>query len=101
VLAGTDGIGLELVRDIELYVKAGMSPAQALATATIIPARTFGLDGQIGSIRVGKASELFLVDGDVSKDFGAVRRVLTVMQGNRLMDAARLREAAGLSGMPK
>lgn len=101
VLAGTDGIGLELVRDLELYVKAGMTPAQSLATATIIPARTFGLEREIGSISVGKRAELFLADGDVSKDFGAVRRVSVVMQGDRLMDAAKLRTAAGLSGMPK
>jgi hypothetical protein len=101
VLAGTDGIGLELVRDLELYVKAGMTPAQSLATATIIPARIFGLDKQIGALTVGRKAELFLVDGDVSKDFGAVRRVMFVMQGGRLMDAAKLRAAAGLSGMPK
>lgn len=101
VLAGTDGAGFELVRDLELYVKAGMSPAQSLATATIIPARTFGLDREIGAITPGRKAELFLVDGDVSKDFGAVRRVSVVMQGDRLMDAAKLRAAAGLSGMPK
>jgi imidazolonepropionase-like amidohydrolase len=101
VLAGTDGGGLELVRDLELYVKAGMTPAQSLATATIIPAKAFGLDKTIGSIVPGKSAELFLVEGDVSRDFGAVRRVSLVMQGDRLMDAARLRTAAGLSGMPK
>jgi hypothetical protein len=101
VLAGTDGFGPELVRDLELYIKAGMTPEQSLATATIIPARIFGLDKEIGSIVPGKKAELFLVDGDVSKDFGAVRRVTLVMQGDRLMDAAKLRTAAGLSGMPK
>jgi imidazolonepropionase-like amidohydrolase len=101
VLAGTDGIGLELVRDLELYVKAGMSPAQSLATATIIPARIFGLDREIGAVTPGRKAELFLVDGDVATDFGAIRRVVTVMQGDRLMDAAKLRAAAGLSGMPK
>ncbi|MGL6043095.1 MAG: amidohydrolase family protein, partial [Sandaracinobacteroides sp.] len=101
VLAGTDGFGPELIRDLELYIKAGMTPAESLATATMIPAKAFGLDTEIGSIVPGKRAELFLVDGDVSKDFGAVRRVVWVMQGDRLMDAARLREAAGLSGMPK
>lgn len=101
VLAGTDGFGVELIRDLELYQKAGMSAGEALAAATIIPAETFGMAGEIGSIAPGKRSDLFLVDGDVSKDFGAIRRVLWVMQGDRLMDANKLREAAGLSGMPK
>ena len=101
VLAGTDGSGLELIRDLELYVKAGMTPGEALATATILPAETFGQDKEIGSITVGKRADLFLAEGDVSKDFGAIRRVSWVMQGDRLMDANALRQAAGLSGMPK
>jgi imidazolonepropionase-like amidohydrolase len=101
VLAGTDGFGVELIRDLELYQKAGMSAGEALATATIIPAETFGMAGEIGSITAGKRADLFLVDGDVSKDFGAIRRVLWVMQGDRLMDADALRAAAGLSGMPR
>src|SRR5262249_55800249 len=37
IVAGTDGTGLELVRELELYVHAGMTPADALATATIVP----------------------------------------------------------------
>jgi hypothetical protein len=101
VLAGTDGSGMELIRDLELYQKAGMTAGEALATATIIPAETFGQANEIGSITPGKRADLFLVNGDVSKDFGAIRRVEWVMQGDRLMDAAKLRQAAGLSGMPK
>src|SRR4029078_10932425 len=42
IVAGTDGSGLELVRELELYVGAGMSPADALASATIVPSRLFG-----------------------------------------------------------
>ena len=35
IVAGTDGVGLELVRELEIYVEAGLAPAEALATATI------------------------------------------------------------------
>ncbi len=101
VLAGTDGNGFELIRDLELYVEGGMTPAQALATATIIPARTFGWAKDTGSIAVGKKAELVLVDGDPSKNIGDVRHVEWVVQGNKLMDAAKLRAAVGISGMPK
>jgi hypothetical protein len=43
IVAGTDGYGLELVRELELYQQAGLSNAQALQTATIIPARMTGM----------------------------------------------------------
>ncbi|MBC7491476.1 MAG: amidohydrolase, partial [Novosphingobium sp.] len=39
IVAGTDGYGLELVRELELYQQAGLTNAEALQTATIVPAR--------------------------------------------------------------
>ena len=39
IVAGTDGTGLELVHELELYVQGGMTPAEALETATIAAAR--------------------------------------------------------------
>ncbi|MFN3945621.1 MAG: amidohydrolase family protein [Allosphingosinicella sp.] len=100
VVAGTDGSGLELVRDLELYVEGGMSPADALATATIVPSTQFGVADDRGSIAVGKLSDLVLVDGDPSRNIGDLRKVHTVMLGDRLMDGDALRSAAGLSGRP-
>jgi imidazolonepropionase-like amidohydrolase len=100
ILAGTDGSGLELVRELEIYVEAGLSPAEALATATIIPARSYGLDDEIGAIRVGRLADLALVEGDVSADIGALRQTIVVMRDGRLMDADALRAAAGLGGRP-
>ena len=100
VLAGTDGAGIELIRDLELYVAGGMSAADALATATINPARAFKLDKDIGSITPGKRADLVLVDGDPSVKMGDLRHTLWVMQGDRIMDADELRTAAGVTGMP-
>jgi imidazolonepropionase-like amidohydrolase len=101
VLAGTDGTGLELVRDLELYVAAGMTPADALATATIVPATTFGIGGETGSIAVGKKAELVLVDGDPSKRIGDLRQAEIVMRDGRMMKAEDLRAAIGLTAAPK
>ena len=101
VLAGTDGYGLELVRDLELYVAAGMTPADALASATIMPAKTYGLGDETGSIAVGKKAELALIDGDPSKAIGALRQVEIVMRDGRLMKAEELRAAVGITGAPK
>lgn len=101
IVAGTDGAGPELIRDLELYVDGGLSTGEALATATIIPARVFGVDMDRGSIAVGKTSDLVLVDGDVSRDISALRQVEVVMLGDRLMDGDELRTAVGLAGRPK
>ncbi len=101
IVAGTDGAGIELVRELEIYVQAGMTPAQALATATIVPARLVGQDTSTGSIKVGKVADLVLVDGDPSKRIGDLRQTRTVVLGGKLLDADALRTAAGYSGRPK
>lgn len=98
IVAGTDGSGLEIVHELELYVAAGMSTAQALQTATLRPARLVGADNATGSIAVGKEADMVLVDGDVSTDIGALRRTVWVMHDGRLIDADALREAVGFSG---
>ncbi len=99
IVAGTDGYGPEMVRDLELYVEGGLTPGEALATATIIPAQVFGTTDR-GAIVVGARSDLVLVDGDVSRDIGALRQVDRVMMGDRLMDGAALRKASGILDMP-
>jgi imidazolonepropionase-like amidohydrolase len=101
VVAGTDGWGIELVREIEIYEQAGMSKAQALQTATINPARLVGIEDRTGSIAVGKEADLLLVEGDVSAELGALRRVHTVISDGYVMDGNKLRAAAGFSGMPR
>ena len=101
IVAGTDGSGIELVRELEIYKQAGMTNAEALQSATIVPARVVGADKRTGSIAVGKEADLVLVDGDVSRDLGALRRVVTVVSDGYVMDADELRKAAGYSGRPK
>lgn len=101
IVAGTDGWGIELVRELEIYQQAGFSAAEALQSATIVPARVVGADKRTGSIAVGKEADMVLVDGDPSTDLGALRRVATVVSDGYVMDAAELRKAAGYSGAPK
>jgi len=101
IVAGTDGGGLELVRELELYVDAGFTPAQALQAATISPARLVGAGDRTGSIAVGKEADLVLVDGDPEKRIGDMRKTLWVMSDGALMNADELREVAGFTGRPK
>jgi len=101
IVAGTDGYGLELVRELELYQQAGLTNAQALQTATIVPARMVGMDDRAGSVVKGKNADIILVDGDVSKDIRNLRHVETVFLDGYRLDGKALREASGLNGMPK
>src|SRR3954447_19037419 len=101
IVAGTDGYGLELVRELELYQQAGLTNAESLQTATIVPARMVGMDDRVGSIARGKTADIILVDGDVSKDLGNLRHVETVFLDGYRLDGKALREASGLNGMPK
>jgi imidazolonepropionase-like amidohydrolase len=101
VVAGTDGSGIELVHELEIYVQAGFSPAEALAAATLVPAKLVGADMHTGSISVGKDADLALIDGDPAKNVGDLRHTRMVMLGGQLMDADSLRAAAGFSGRPR
>ncbi len=101
IVAGTDGSGLELVHELELYVSAGMTPAEALQAATIRPARLVGADSATGSITVGKEADLLLVDGDPSRNIGDLRHTLWVMTDGILINEDDLRAAVGFSGRPQ
>jgi len=101
IVAGTDGAGIEIVHELEIYQQAGMSAAEALAAATIVPARLVGQDATTGSIKVGKTADLVLVEGDPSARMGDLRQTRVVMLGGDLLDADALREAAGFAGRPQ
>jgi hypothetical protein len=101
IVAGTDGAGIELVHELEIYVSAGFTPAEALAAATIVPAKLVGQDSKTGSIKAGKTADLVLVEGDPSQRIGDLRQTRVVMLDGKLLDADALRTAAGFSGRPR
>ena len=86
IVAGTDQVvpGYSLHRELELYVRAGFTPLEAIQAATIVPATVMKLDKEVGTVAVGKRADLILVDGDPLTDFSALRRVsLVVSKGTR------------------
>jgi imidazolonepropionase-like amidohydrolase len=101
IVAGTDGAGIEIVHELEIYVQAGFTPAEALAAATIVPARLVGQDAKTGSVKAGRNADLALIDGDPSARIGDLRQTRLVMLDGKLLDADALRTAAGFSGRPK
>lgn len=83
ILAGTDAgnpgtaHGAALHRELELLVKAGLTPIEALAAATSVPARTFRLSDR-GRIAAGLRADVMLVDGDPTTDILATRNIVGV-----------------------
>lgn len=86
ILAGTDAPnpgtahGVSMHRELELLVKAGLSPEAALAAATSVPAKVFTLKDR-GRIVPGMRADLILVSGDPTRDITATRDVVHIWKG--------------------
>ena len=76
---------ISTVREAEYYVEAGMTPLQALRSATIEPARMLGVEDELGSVEVGKIADLIVVPDDPTADIGALRTVLLVVKDGRVV----------------
>jgi imidazolonepropionase-like amidohydrolase len=73
------------VREIELYQQAGMTPVQALRTATVNTARMLGAEDDLGQIAVGKYADIIALDADPTLDTRALRTISVVMKGGTLV----------------
>ncbi|HEY5808398.1 MAG TPA: amidohydrolase family protein, partial [Povalibacter sp.] len=81
IVPGTDtGGSFNYHRELELYQRAGMTPAQILKRATYDMARYLGQDQQLGSIEKGKLADLFLIPGDPTTDLKAIKTISMVVK---------------------
>jgi hypothetical protein len=97
LVAGTDDVaGFTLQRELELYVQAGLTPAQSLQIATWNGAKYTRTLGDRGSIQPGKLADLVLIDGDPTTDIAALRKVVLVIKQNRAYYPNELHEALGI-----
>jgi len=62
-------------QSIELLTQAGFSPIEAIRIATYNGAKALGLGDKTGSIEVGKAADLVVIDGDISRDIKNIRKI--------------------------
>ncbi|HEU5436598.1 MAG TPA: amidohydrolase family protein, partial [Telluria sp.] len=80
IVAGTDELaGFTLQAELEMLVKAGLTPAQALQVATRNGAKYTRTQHERGSIVPGKLADLVLVDGDPTRHIGDIRKVAAVI----------------------
>ena len=87
-------------RELGWFIKAGMTPAQALATATTIPAALLGHEKDLGAIAPGYFADIVAVEGDPLADINAVvNGVRWVMKGGAVVVDARSGGSGG-AGLP-
>jgi imidazolonepropionase-like amidohydrolase len=77
-------------REMELLVKAGLTPLQALQAATINGARVLGMDQRFGSLQAGKAADFVVLSADPLADITNTRKIDAVWVGGRPVDRAAL-----------
>ena len=73
------------VREVELYVEAGMSPVQALRAATINAATMLEAQGDLGTLEEGKYADVIAIDADPVRDISALRTIGFVMKGGQVV----------------
>jgi imidazolonepropionase-like amidohydrolase len=73
-------------RELEWFVKAGMTPAQALAAATTIPAALLGHEHDLGALAAGYFADIVAVEGDPLADVNVlIQKVRWVMKGGAVV----------------
>src|SRR5215203_4957043 len=92
ILAGCDAMiaGFCVHDELGLMVAAGMTPAAALQTATINPARYLGREMTIGTVAAGSSADLVLLDANPLEDISNVRRIRAVVTSGRFFDRIAL-----------
>ena len=89
--AGTDAPialaipGYSLHNELQILVAAGLTPREALAAATVQPAKFLGLDGEMGSIAPGMRADLVLLNANPLADIRNTREIDRVIARGRVM----------------
>jgi imidazolonepropionase-like amidohydrolase len=98
IIPGTDALaGYTLHHELELYVRAGIAPAEVLRMATWTSALVMGVDKDRGVIAPGKLADMILVDGDPTKNIQDLDKITTVIKGGKLYDPAAIENALGIT----
>jgi imidazolonepropionase-like amidohydrolase len=96
VVAGSNqGIpGFSLQRELELYVEGGLTPLEAIQSATVVPAQVMKLDDS-GTVEAGKRADLIVLTDNPLANISNLRTAKWVVANGKLYDCTKLWKAAG------
>jgi imidazolonepropionase-like amidohydrolase len=101
LVPGTDGLaGFALHREFELWVRAGIPPADVLYAATLGSARVTKRDDRLGTVAAGKLADLVLVDGDPTRNISDIRRTRLVVKDGVVYQPDAVFAAIGVGPVP-
>ena len=99
LLAGTDTTamaycfpGFGLHDELAVFVQAGLSPLEALQTATYNPAKFFGKLDSMGTIEQGKIADLVLLEANPLQDISNTQKIAAVVVGGKIYQKAALQK---------
>ncbi|HJQ69314.1 MAG TPA: amidohydrolase family protein [Blastocatellia bacterium] len=97
IVAGTDVVipGHSLHRELELFVKAGLTPMEAIQAATVVPARVMKKEKDVGTVEAGKRADIIVIDSNPLESISNIRRLKWVIARGRMFDSEKLWRAAG------
>lgn len=98
ILAGSDFgaqeysfAGFSLHDELRVFVQAGMTPMEAIQSATLNAARFLGMTDAFGTVEVGKVADLVLLDADPLDDIRSTQKIAAVVVGGRVFTRSELR----------
>ena len=98
IIPGTDALaGYTLHHELELYVRAGIAPAEVLRMATLTPALVMGVNKDRGVIAAGKLADVVLIEGDPTQNISDINKIATVIKGGKIYDPAAVEKALGVA----
>ena len=97
IVFGTDtGGSFTYHRELELYQRAGFTPAEIVKRATFDSARYVGQDQTMGSIEKGKLADFFLIPGDPTQDLKAIKTIAMVVKDGAIYFPAEVYPKFGI-----
>jgi imidazolonepropionase-like amidohydrolase len=98
IVPGTDELpGYMLLHELELYVRAGITPAEVLRMATLTSAQVVGVDRDRGSIAAGKRADMVLIDGDPTTHIEDIHKTTMVIKDGHVFHPAQIEQAMGIA----